>query len=231
MTDFTHIDTFVFDLDNTLYPADCHLFSQIDARMTAFIENALTLPHDQARHLQKKYYADYGTTLSGLMKVHDIKPEDFLSFVHDIDLSAIDENRDLREAISDLPGRRFVFTNGSVRHAENVAGKLGILDLFDGIFDIAHAEFTPKPHMETYLKFTSHFNVTPKTSAMFEDMPDNLKAAHELGKTTVLVQSDAHWFEDEPADKRPAKIGETYEHVHHVTQDLTSFLTGLKTAA
>ncbi len=231
MTDFTHIDTFVFDLDNTLYPADCHLFSQIDARMTQFIEMTLELPRERARHLQKRYYAAYGTTLSGLMNEHGVPPQDFLSFVHDIDLTELDENAALRRAIAALPGKRYVFTNGSVRHAENVAGKLGILDLFDGIFDIVQAEYRPKPHMETYRRFTDYFDINPPSSAMFEDMPDNLKAAHEMGKTTVLVQSDATWFDDEPSDKRPAKIGETYDHVHHVTQDLTSFLTGLKTAA
>ena len=231
MVDFTHIDTFVFDLDNTLYPADCHLFKQIDDRMSQFIQQTLALDKDRARYLQKHYYAVYGTTLSGLMTEHGIAPQDFLDFVHDIDLSVLEENSALRKAIGNLPGKRYVFTNGSTRHAENVAGKLGILDLFDGIFDIEKAEFTPKPHTSTYLRFTDHFNINPRSSAMFEDMPDNLKAAYELGKTTVLVQSDADWFNDEPEDKRPARVGETFDHVHHVTRDLTSFLTGLKTAA
>ena len=231
MVDFTHIETYVFDLDNTLYPADCHLFSQIDANMTRFIEERLSLPFEKARFLQKHYYAKYGTTLSGLMKEHHVTPDDFLSYVHDIDLAPVSENKGLRTAIEALPGKRYVFTNGSVAHAENVAGKIGILDLFDGIFDIIQASYTPKPHMETYEKFTNLFNVDPKSAAMFEDMPDNLLAAHTMGKTTVLVQSDAAWFDDEPEDKRPAKPGETFDHVHHITQDLTSFLTSLKTAA
>ncbi|MCI5045117.1 MAG: pyrimidine 5'-nucleotidase [Aquisalinus sp.] len=231
MADFSHVETYIFDLDNTLYPADCHLFKQIDARMTRFIEETLSLPQEQARVLQKQYYAVYGTTLSGLMIEHDIKPHDFMDYVHDIDLSPVEENGALRKAIEALPGKRYVFTNGSVRHAENVAGKIGILDLFDGIFDIEQADFRPKPHLETYQKFTERFGINPTLSAMFEDMPENLKTAHEMGKTTVLVQSEAAWFADEPADKRPARPGEQFDHVHHVTQDLTSFLSGLKTAA
>ena len=231
MADFSHVETYIFDLDNTLYPADCHLFQQIDARMTRFIEETLSLPQEQARVLQKQYYAVYGTTLSGLMIEHDIKPHDLMDYVHDIDLSPVEENGALRKAIEALPGKRYVFTNGSVRHAENVAGKIGILDLFDGIFDIEQADFRPKPHLETYQKFTERFGINPTLSAMFEDMPENLKTAHEMGKTTVLVQSEAAWFADEPADKRPARPGEQFDHVHHVTQDLTSFLSGLKTAA
>ena len=189
------------------------------------------LPAERARYLQKHFYAKYGTTLSGLMREHDVPPEDFLDYVHDIDLAPLSENQALRTAISRLPGKRYVFTNGSVRHAENVAGKIGILDLFDGIFDIAAAEYLPKPHQDTYRRFTDHFAIRPASAAMFEDMPDNLKAAHAMGKTTVLVQSEAGWFADEPEDKRPAAPGQTFDHVHHVTEDLTSFLTGLKTAA
>ena len=149
MADFTHVEHFVFDLDNTLYPADTHLFSQIDQRMTAFIARELALPQDKARHLQKHYYAVHGTTLRGLMQEHGISPQDFMSYVHDIDLSALQENEALKSAIGTLPGKRFIFTNGSVRHAENVAGKIGILDLFDGIFDVSHADYLPKPHKAT----------------------------------------------------------------------------------
>lgn len=231
MTDFSHIETYIFDLDNTLYPADCHLFAQIDAKMTTFIEERLHLPHEEARHLQKKYYSVYGTTLNGLMTLHNIPPEDFLHFVHDIDLTPVDRNDALRSAISALPGKRYIFTNGSVAHAENVAGKIGILDLFDGIFDIIQADYTPKPHAVTYQRFTEQFAINPARSAMFEDLPENLRTAHDMGLTTVLVQSEADWLHDEPSEKRPARAGETYQHVHHTTQDLTSFLTGLKTAA
>ncbi|GGD17240.1 pyrimidine 5'-nucleotidase [Aquisalinus flavus] len=231
MTDFTHIDTWVFDLDNTLYPAHCHLFSQIDRRMSEFIQARLSLDEASARKIQKHYYSVYGTTLSGLMKEHDMPPRDFLDYVHDIDVSVVPRNEGLRTAISALPGKRYIFTNGSVRHAENVAGKIGVLDLFDDIFDIEAADYLPKPHEDTYTAFNRRFGITPSRAAMFEDLPQNLVAAHALGKTTVLVQSDADWMADEPADKRPSRPGETFDHVHHVTADLTSFLTGLKTAA
>lgn len=227
--DLQHVQHFVFDLDNTLYPADCHLFAQIDARMTQFIEKALDLPHSQARHLQKSYYTTYGTTLSGLMKEHNIAPEDFLSFVHDIDLSPVQPNVALRKAITALPGKHYIFTNGSVAHAENVAAKIGILDLFEGIFDIIQADYLPKPHQETYTKFIKNFNITPKKAAMFEDISANLVAAHAMGLTTILIQSAAPWLADEPADKRPAQPGERPLHVDHTTQDLTSFLDSLTT--
>ncbi len=227
--DFTHVTTWVFDLDNTLYPADCHLFAQIDARMTSFIEETLKVDHAKARFIQKDYYARYGTTLSGLMQEHGISPEAFMDYVHDIDLSAVTANEALRQHIASLPGQRYIFTNGSVRHAENVAGKIGILDLFDGLFDIAHAEFMPKPHAPAYQAFTRKFDVDPRAAAMFEDMPQNLEWPHAAGMKTVLVQSKAEWFDDEPEGKRPARHGESFPHVTHTTTDLTGFLGLLTT--
>ena len=231
MADFTHIRHWIFDLDNTLYPAECHLFQQIDARMVGFIVDRLGIEPGEARKLQKQYYATYGTTLAGLMKLHHIRPEDFLDYVHDIDLSVVEPCNQLHAAISTLPGDRYIFTNGSVQHAENVAGKLGILDLFHGIFDISHAEYIPKPERETYERFNVRFDVTPEAAVMFEDLPQNLLMPHAMGQTTVLVQSDAQWFDDEPEAKRPARKGETFDHVHHITDDLASFLGSVKKAA
>ncbi|WP_370336019.1 pyrimidine 5'-nucleotidase [Parvularcula marina] len=228
---FQGIDTWIFDLDNTLYPADCHLFRQIDQRMSVFIQERLEVEAGHARFLQKDWYARHGTTLAGLMAEHDVAPQDFLEYVHDIDLSDVGQNAELREAISRLPGRRLIFTNGSVRHAENVAGKIGILDLFDGVFDIEAGDYQPKPHAPAYDRFIGHFDVTPERSAFFEDMPQNLQVPYEAGMRTVLVQSAAEWFDDEPEDKRPSKPGETYPHVHHVTDDLTGFLGNLTTRA
>ena len=227
--DFSHVNAWVFDLDNTLYPAACNLFAQIDQRMTKFIENTLSLPHAEARRLQKDFYVKYGTTLSGLMSEHGVKPHDFMDFVHDIDLSPVDENKQLAELIASLPGEKYIFTNGSVRHAENVTSKLGVSDLFHSIFDIAAADFTPKPHRETYDKFIAHHGLVPEQAAMFEDIACNLEAAHEIGMTTVLVASDAPWLADEPASKRPALPTDTHEHVHHVTDDLTEFLGSIET--
>lgn len=231
MADLRHVESWVFDLDNTLYPAHCHLFSQIDARMTDFIRMTTGAAHDEARRLQKHYYVKYGTTLSGMMAEHKIAPDDFLAYVHDIDFSVVPADPGLRAAVEALPGRRYVFTNGSVAHAERVLGRIGIDGLFDAIFDIRAADWTPKPHRVTYERFLASTRVRPGEAAMFEDLPHNLEAAHALGMTTVLVASDAAWFADEPQDKRPARPGDPAPgHVHHVTDDLAGFLTAARKA-
>lgn len=224
--DLRHVENWVFDLDNTLYAAECRLFAQIDARMTAFIRDRLSMPHWEARRLQKAYYVEYGTTMSGLMTRHNVCPDEFLEYVHDIDISAVRENRPLAAAIEALPGRKFIFTNGSVRHAENVAGALGILSCFDEIFDIKAAGYAPKPRREPYEKFLASHGVDPRSAIMFEDIVQNLEAPHALGMTTVLVHSDAAWLDDEPHEKRPAKPGDTGPHVHYVTDDIAAFLAG-----
>ncbi|MGD9800531.1 MAG: pyrimidine 5'-nucleotidase [Parvularculaceae bacterium] len=232
MADLKHVESWVFDLDNTLYPAECHLFAQIDARMADFIRRRLNVGHDEARRLQKHYYVKYGTTLAGLMAEHGVAPDEFLSYVHDIDRSVVPEDAVLRMAIAALPGRRFVFTNGSVHHAEQTLSRIGLEGLFDDIFDIRAAEWTPKPHRETYEKFLTATRVRPRESAMFEDLAHNLEAAHALGMTTVLVRQDATWFADEPANKRPARPGDALgAHVHHVTDDLAAFLSMVEKAA
>lgn len=229
MADLAHVETWVFDLDNTLYPASCRLFSQIDARMTDYIRMRVGVNHGEARRLQKHYYVKYGTTLSGLMIEHAAAPDDFLAYVHDIDCSVVPENAALRVAIAALPGRRRIFTNGSIAHAEKVLSRIGLTGLFDGVFDIRDAGWTPKPHRATYEKFIAAHGVDPATAAMFEDLPQNLEAAHALGMTTVLVCQEADWFTDEPADKRPARPGDQIPpHVHYATDDLAAFLTAVK---
>ncbi len=224
--DLRHVENWVFDLDNTLYAAECQLFAQIDARMTAFIRDRLAMPHWEARRLQKSYYVEYGTTMSGLMDKHDVCPDEFMDYVHDIDVSAVHENKPLAAVLTALPGRKFIFTNGSVRHAENVAGALGVLSCFDEIFDIKAAGYAPKPRREPYDKFLASHGVEPQSAIMFEDIVQNLEAPHELGMTTVLVHSDAAWLDDEPHEKRPARPGDSAPHVHYVTDDITAFLSG-----
>lgn len=228
MADFTHVETWIFDLDNTLYPSDCRLFDQIDRRMTDFVVRVTGHDRERARRLQKEYYAAYGTTLNGLMRNHDVAPEAFLDYVHDIDLAPVAENPDLAAYVAGLPGRRYVFTNGSVAHAQNVMGKLGIDHLFDDIFDIVAADYVPKPHAQTYGKFLERHEIAPAASAMFEDMPQNLEAPYALGMTTVLIRSKALWIDDEPENMRPAGPGETHDHVHYAVDDLTDFLSGVR---
>jgi putative hydrolase of the HAD superfamily len=197
--------------------------------MAEFIVARLDLLPDEARRLQKDYYVRYGTTLSGLMIEHDIAPDDFLSHVHAIDVSVLDEDAALAQAIGALPGKRHIFTNGSVRHAENVLGRIGLSDLFTDIFDIRAAGFTPKPNLAAYERFCARSGVAPRVAAMFEDIAKNLEAAHALGMTTILVASEAGGLSDEPKDKRPAQPNDAHgAHVHYVTEDLAAFLDAVQ---
>src|SRR6195256_4517535 len=216
----------IFALDNTLYPADCNLFAQVDQKMGEFIAPFLGVPFVYARHLQKTYYRQLGTTLCGLMKVHRMDPKPFLDYVHDLDLTVVREHPELAAAIDRLPGRKLIFTNGSRGHAERVAGKLGVLQCFEGIFDIADADYVPKPTASCYDHFCRVHGVEASASAMFEDMPHNLEAAHALGMTTVLVRSDT--FHDSPVQQAIRAWVEPPAHVHHVTFDLAGFLEGVR---
>lgn len=222
--DFASVETWIFDLDNTLYPAQCNLFAQVDHRMGTFIARYLGVPYAQARHLQKTYYRQFGTTLAGLMRVHKLNPHDFLAYVHDIDVSGLPELPELAAAIAALPGRKLIFTNGSRRHAENVAGRLGVLHLFEDICDIAACDFSPKPSSAAFDAMIRRHDVAATASAMFEDMPQNLEVPAELGMTTVLVHSD---YPDHPIQLDMAKWTLAPPHIHHVTDELTPFLCNL----
>ena len=220
---FAHIDTWVFDLDNTLYPAECRLFAQVDQRMGEFIARYLGVPFEHARHLQKAYYRQFGTTLSGMMRIHKMEPKAFLDYVHDLDLSVVPPSPELRVAIERLPGRKLIFTNGSVKHAERVAEKIGILDLIEGICDIEACNYQPKPGAPAFDTFVTRHAVDPVQAAMFEDMPPNLEVPHALGMTTVLVRSSL----DNPTAGRAQSWTTPPPHIHHSTDDLTSFLTAI----
>jgi putative hydrolase of the HAD superfamily len=211
----------IFDLDNTLYPAECNLFAQVDQRMGEFIAKQLGVPFDYARHLQKSYYRQFGTTLAGLMRVHKMNPEPFLDYVHDIDVSVVPDAPELRAAIERLPGRKLIFTNGSRAHAERVAGKLGVLDLFEGISDIASCGYEPKPSAAAFDSMIKHHGVASNAAAMFEDMPQNLEVPHKLGMATVLVHST---YMDHPIQRDMRNWNALPDHVHHLTDDLTAFL-------
>jgi putative hydrolase of the HAD superfamily len=223
---FAHVDTWVFDLDNTLYPSECNLFAQVDQRMGAYVAKFLGVPVPYARHLQKSYYRQFGTTLSGLMQIHKMAPGPFLDYVHDIDLSPVQEAPELRASIAQLPGRRLIFTNGSVRHAERVAAKIGVLDLFEGICDIVACDYQPKPTAAAFATFVARHGVTPPRAAMFEDMPQNLEQPHVLGMTTVLIRST---YIDHPAQAKARDWQAPPAHIHHMTDDLSQFLGEITT--
>jgi putative hydrolase of the HAD superfamily len=224
MKGFGHVDTWVFDLDNTLYPASCRLFDQIDVKMGNFVSKLLNVDYDEAKRRQKEMFYRYGTTLRGLMTEHGITPDDFLDYVHDIDHSPVPLNKALDDALHALPGRKLIFTNGTVAHAEKVLARIGITHHFGDIFDIVHSDFIPKPEMEPYRKFVAQTGINPETSAMFEDIARNLEAPHALGMVTVLVVSP----ENRDAEHLNKQTGGTAQaHIHYVTDDLASFLAGL----
>ncbi len=220
---FAHVETWVFDLDNTLYPHEARVWPQVDERITLFLSELFGLDGLSARALQKYFYQRYGTTLKGLMQEHGLSADDFLDFVHEIDLTDLAPDPNLGEAIGALPGRKLIYTNGTRKHAENVAGKLGILNRFDGVFGISEGGYTPKPEQAAFELFFKAFGVDPRKAAMFEDIEKNLVVPHGVGMKTVLV-----------LPRTPDPFREAWEqtaiasgHVEHVTDDLTGFLRAL----
>lgn len=225
---FRHIDTWVFDLDNTLYPADCDLFSQIDKRMGAFIADAFDLSLDEAHALRQRYYAEHGTTLAGLVRLHGVSPHAFLDYVHDIDLAVVAPAPELGAAIDALPGRKFVFTNGSRGHAEAVAAKLGVLDRFEDIFDIHALEYiNPKPAREAFDRFIAAHGIAAAQAAMFDDLPHNLETAHAVGMTTVWIDCRATGRPEHLSNEDWTALP---DHIHHRTEALAPFLTAIGAA-
>ena len=208
------IETWIFDLDNTLYPTSCRLFDQIHDRMTRFIVERFELSPEAALVRQKAYFREHGTTLRGLMVVDRIDPEDFLAYVHELDLACVPPDPVLAAALSALPGRKIVHTNGSTRHAERLLDHLGIAAAFCGIVDIAAAGFEPKPALAGYLELLKRHDVTPGTALMVEDIARNLIPAAALGMTTAWVRNPAEWGAD----------GAKGDHIHHTVDDLGDFL-------
>lgn len=216
--DVGHLNTWLFDLDNTLYPATSSLFPQIDQKMKAFIADFLKVSPEDAFRIQKQYYRDYGTTLRGLMLVHGLEPDQFLAYVHDIDHAVLEHDPALDAMLAALPGRKLIFTNGSERHAEQTLNTLKLSHHFEGIFDIKAADFIPKPQPETYQKMIARFGLIPQCTAFFEDSHINLKPAASLGMTTVLVQSGP--------DHAPLALTpeDDLSHCHHITENLADWL-------
>lgn len=226
MTTLDHIDAWVFDLDNTLYSGDARFFAQIDKKMTAFISDFLDMPPTEARVLQKQYLVEYGTSLSGLMAVHDMDPAAFLHHVHDIDLGMLTPDPSLRQGIEALPGRKFIFTNGSRLHAKNVGEHLGLYDLFDGVFAIEDTDYVPKPKQAPYDQFISAFDINPARAFMAEDSVRNLEVPKSMGMSTLLITSDIDWSH-EPKASRPHDGTNVPDFVDMHTSDLPAWLLAL----
>lgn len=208
---FTRVSTWVFDLDNTLYPPATRLFDQIDRRMTAYVMRELNLPEARADRLRHDYWQSYGTTLAGLMTHHGIDPGPYMVEVHDIDFSVLSPAPELRAGIAALPGRRIVYTNGSAPYAQRVLEARGLSGLFDAVYGVEHASYHPKPRPEAFAAVFGADGFETASAAMFEDDPRNLRVPHELGMRTVHVAPAA----------APAA------HIHHHTDDLEGFLRAL----
>ena len=208
-----HVNTWLFDLDHTLYPHDVPLMGMVDDRMNAYITRITGLTGQAAKDLRHDYYIRHGTTLNGLMVEHGIDPHHFLADVQDVEVDCVSPDPVLRAGLERLPGRRLVFTNAGERYDVRVLEKLGVADLFEDIFHIEAADFIPKPKPQTFANMTARHGVEPKTAAFFEDLARNLKPAAEIGMTTVLVG--------------PHALENTDAFVHHRAASTAAFLAGL----
>ncbi|MCW5774191.1 MAG: pyrimidine 5'-nucleotidase [Rhodospirillaceae bacterium] len=215
-----HVEAWVFDLDNTLYPAECDLFSQVDVRIGQFIADRFGISYDEARRLQKNHFRRYGTTMRGLMTETGCDPHEFLAYVHAIDHSPVQRDVRLDAALAALPGPKYVFTNASVPHSEKVLARLGIAHHFADIFDIVAAEFDPKPHDAFYDRFFARHGLPWATACLFEDMAKNLAPAHARGMTTVLIETDNDY----------SMTGHDGPYIQHRTRDLAGWLEGVAAA-
>ena len=214
MKELTKIKFWIFDLDNTLYSGQTKVFSEVDKKMSSFISEKFNVDLIEAKKIQKEYFYEYGTTLSGLMKKKNIDPNEFLEFVHDIDISWLPKDKLLREELTKIKEKKYIFSNGSHAHIENVTNQLGIDGLFDGAFDITDADFVPKPHLDPYKKLIKKFKLDPKKSILIEDIAHNLEQAKNLGMKTCWLENDEA-FAKKDADK---------SYIDYKINNLPSFL-------
>ncbi len=210
-------ECWVFDLDNTLYPASTDIFTQVDEKMTRFISEYLELDFEEAGKVRKDYYLEHGTTLAGLMDLHGMDPGDFLDFVHDIDLSSVAPNPGLDQSLSRLSGRKIIFTNGPTDHARRIMDRLAIRHHFEAVFDIVSADYVPKPRPEAYQTLVERHRLTPPKTVMVEDLVRNLAPAAAMGMTTVWVRPDG---KGSPENALEADVD-------HVVDDLVTWLDEL----
>ena len=193
MKELKKIKYWLFDLDNTLYSGDTKVFDQVDQKMSFFISKKLKVSVEEAKKIQKNYFHEYNTTLNGMIKNHKIDAEEFLEFVHDVDLNFLKKDLNLQNELTNLTGKKYIFTNGSKAHASNVTKRIGIQNLFDGVFDIVDSDFIPKPSIEPYEKIIQKYGIDPEYCIFIEDIARNLKPAYELGMKTVWIINDEPW--------------------------------------
>ena len=193
MKELKKIKYWLFDLDNTLYSGNTKVFEQVDKKMSFFISEKLNVSLEEAKKIQKKYFHEYYTTLNGMIKNHNIDAEEFLNFVHDVDLNFLKKDLDLQSELTNLMGKKYIFTNGSRAHASNVTKRIGVEKLFDGVFDIVDSNFIPKPSIEPYKKIIQKYGIDPKYCIFIEDIARNLKPAYELGMKTVWIENNEPW--------------------------------------
>ena len=214
-----HIDSWIFDLDNTLYPASASLFPQIDAKMGAFIQKRLNLDPQAAWAVQKGFFHSHGMTLPGLMAEHGVDPHEFLAFVHDVDIDVVAPHPELADLIARLPGRKFVFTNADAPYAARVLARLGLSDSFDALHDIHALDYVPKPQAPAYASLCAAHAIDPGRAVFVEDMARNLAPAKAIGMTTVWI--------DNGSEQGP---GECRDHIDYTIADVASWLTGVVAA-
>ena len=213
------VDGWVFDLDDTLYPPTGEIYSQMANRICAYVMKALNVDEKTARVIQKDYYRKYGATVRGLIVEHNVDPEDFTNYVHQLDLSSLRENPELKKLLSAIQGRKFVFTNGAYQHAEGVLKRLGLRECFSGIFSIREADYLPKPALQTYLKMLKTFGLEASKSVMFDDSPANILGAKRAGMKTVWISSNVE-------NNKYCSV-DTKDFCDYETPTLTTFLSAL----
>ena len=211
---FKTIKYWIFDLDNTLYSGKTKVFEQVDKKMSKYISNKLNIGIDEAKKIQKSYFYEYNTTLNGMIKNHKINPNEFLEFVHDINIDFLKKDHSLALEIEKLEGKKIIFTNGSRKHAINVTKKIGIDQHFDDIFDIVDADFVPKPSIAPYKKLVEKHKIDPKLCVFVEDIARNLKPAYEMGMKTIWIENDEPW----------AKKYSDSDFINYKTNNLAEFL-------
>ena len=214
MKDLILIKFWLFDLDNTLYSGKTKVFEQIDKKMSKYISKKLNVDINEAKKIQKSYFYQYDTTLRGLVKNHKIDAEDFLDFVHDINIDFLKQDLDLAKELEKLDGKKIIFTNGSKKHAINITQKLGVDKYFDDIFDIVESDFIPKPSIQPYKKLIEKHKIDPNLCVFVEDIARNLKPAYEMGMKTVWIENEEPW----------AKKFSDSEFVNYKTNNLSEFL-------